>query len=158
MSRFNFARSSAHRTPEESPGFLLWRASTLWRRAIEGVLKPLGLTHPQFVILASVGWLTKEGKNVSQVEIGRQAGLDPNTTSQILRSLHAKNLIERSRSKDERSKHPTLTSAGMQSLAKALPAVEKADAEFFSLVNLNKANAMEALQKLAGVDKEGQNA
>ena len=63
--------------PEENPGFLLWRASTLWRRAIESVLKPLGLTHPQFVILATVAWLTREGEKSSQVEISKHAELDP---------------------------------------------------------------------------------
>lgn len=153
MTQFNFDQSSNFETPEESPGFLLWRASTLWRRAIEGVLKPLGLTHPQFVILATVGWLTRKGEKASQIEISKQAGLDPNTTSQILRSLEAKNLIERSHSKDERSKHPLLTSLGHDSLAKALPAVEKGDAQFFASVNLHELKAIKAFQKLAGIEK-----
>ena len=152
MKKFDFDKASSHRTAEESPGFLLWRASTLWRRAIESILKPLDLTHPQFVILASIAWLTKDEKFASQVEIGRQAGLDPNTTSQILRSLQGKGLIVKSRSKDERSKFPILTESGVKSLAKALPAVEKADAEFFSSVNLNKVSAIKALQVLAGFE------
>lgn len=153
MTSFDFERTSSFQTPEESPGFLLWRASTQWRRAIEAVLKPLDLTHPQFVILATVAWLTKEDQKASQAEIGRQAGLDPNTTSQILRSLHAKSLIKRFRSKDERSKHPILTASGTQRLAEALPAVEKADAQFFASVNLHKVKALAALQKLAGIEK-----
>lgn len=151
MTQFDFDLSSEFHTPEESPGFLLWRASTLWRRAIESVLKPLELTHPQFVILATVGWLTRTGEKASQIEISRQAGLDPNTTSQILRSLEAKDLIKRSHSKDERSKYPILTSFGTKSLAEALPAVEKADAQFFASVNLYELKAIKALQKLAGV-------
>ena len=147
--QFDFARSSAFQKAEDSPGFLLWRASTLWRRAIERVLKPLDLTHPQFVVLATIAWLTKDEKKVSQADISRHIGLDPNTTSQILRSLQTKNLIERPRTKDERSKSPTLTETGSQLLAKALPAVESADGHFFSPVNLRRMNAMEALQKLA---------
>ena len=129
----DFTTISAYHAPEESPGFLLWRVSTLWRRAIEMVLKPLGLTHPQFVILATVGWLTKNGEKATQIAISRQAGLDPNTTSQVLRGLQAKKLIERS--EGGRDKYPVLTKSGTLSLQKALPAVERADKEFFAHID-----------------------
>lgn len=33
----NFNEISVHPSAEESPGFLLWRVSTLWRKAIETV-------------------------------------------------------------------------------------------------------------------------
>ncbi|CUI16128.1 putative Uncharacterized HTH-type transcriptional regulator ydcH [Candidatus Protochlamydia naegleriophila] len=154
MTQFDFDRSSAFPAPEDSPGFLLWHVSTLWRRAIEGVLKPLGLTHPQFVILATVGWLTRSDQSATQAAIGRQASLDPNTTSQILRGLQAKDLIERSRTIDERSKCSSLTPKGSQKLAEALPAVEKADAHFFAALNLSEINAIEALQRLANLKSD----
>lgn len=144
----DFKRLSAHKTPEDSPGFLLWRTSTLWRRSIEAVLKPLGLTHPQFVVLAVTAWLTKGGVKVSQAEIAREASLDANTTSQILRSLQAKELIERPRTVDERSKCPLLTVAGKESLSKALPTVEKADADFFALLP-KQSILIEILQSLS---------
>ncbi|MBX9923141.1 MAG: MarR family transcriptional regulator [Rhabdochlamydiaceae bacterium] len=145
----NFDEISVHSSAEESPGFLLWRVSTLWRKAIEMVLKPLDLTHPQFVILATVGYLTKDKEKVSQADIGRHAALDPNTTSQILRGLEAKELIERSFVLDERSKSPRLTQKGKVKLAKALPAVEKADEEFFATVDLRKSSMLKALQLLS---------
>ena len=150
----DFSKISSHTGPEESPGFLLWRVSTFWRRAIEDVLKPLDLTHPQFVILATTAWLTRkvEGQEqgkATQIEIAKQAGLDPNTTSQILRGLQTKGLIERKRTVDERSKYPTLTAKGEESLAKALPAVELADSKFFSQVNLKDSGLLAALQILA---------
>lgn len=146
----NFNEISIHSSAEESPGFLLWRASTLWRRAIEAVLKPLGLTHPQFVILATTGWLTRNGEKVSQVEIGKYAALDPNTISQILRGLQGKGLIERSHKAKERSKYPILTVTGAEILAKAMPAVEKADATFFSSVDIQDSEILNTLQILAG--------
>lgn len=145
----NFNEISVHSSAEESPGFLLWQVSTLWRRSIEAVLKPLGLTHPQFVILATTGWLTRNGEKASQADIGRHAALDPNTTSQILRSLQIKGLVKRSAITNERSKHPVLTSTGVQSLAKAMPAVENADAAFFSSINLKKSKILQTLQMLA---------
>ncbi len=130
-----------HMGPEDSPGYLLWKVSSIWRRKIESVLKPLGLTHPQFVLLASIGWLSAKGP-VKQVEIGRFAGLDPNTTSQVLRSLKTKKLIEIVAS-DGRSKSPVLTNDGKQLLKQAMPAVEKEDKLFFS-----KVSSKELLQSL----------
>lgn len=145
----NFNEISIHPSAEESPGFLLWRVSTLWRRAIEAILKPIGLTHPQFVVLATTAWLTRNGEKVNQVEIGKQAALDPNTTSQILRGLQAKGLIERSRQADERSKHPMLTSSGAEILGRAMLAVESADTAFFAAVDVKKSKILRTLQILA---------
>jgi DNA-binding MarR family transcriptional regulator len=150
----NFNEISVHPSAEESPGFLLWRVSTLWRRAIEDVLKPLGLTHPQFVVLATTAWLTRAGKRASQAEIGRHAALDPNTTSQILRSLQAKGLIDRSHTADERSKYPILTTTGAESLAKAMPAVESADAGFFASVDLKESKMLASLQILGKTNRK----
>lgn len=132
--KINFRHISVHDTPEESPGFLLWCVSVKWRTAIEKVLKPLGLTHPQFVILATTGWLTRKGLLVSQIDIGRKAGLDPNTTSQIIRGLENKLLIIRTQTFDERSKNPVLTAVGSSLLKQALPLVEAADHKFFAVL------------------------
>jgi hypothetical protein len=55
--KIDFKEISIHEAPERSPGFLLWHISTSWRCSIEGALRPFDLTHPQFVVLAAVGWL-----------------------------------------------------------------------------------------------------
>lgn len=128
----NFKEISVHEGPEKSPGFLLWRISTSWRSSIESTLIPLGLTHPQFVVLAAIGWLTKDGSTVTQAVVGKMAGLDPNTASQVIRGLEQKNLIKREASLDARVKNPFLTKKGRQVLVKALPAVEMKDEQFFS--------------------------
>ncbi len=132
--QINFRHLSAYQEPDDSLGYLLWRVSIKWRSAIESVLKKMELTHPQFVVMATLGWLTKDGVKISQVDIGRMAGLDPNTTSQILRGLEAKEIIKRTRQVDERSKTPVLTTLGADLLKKALPAVEQADLEFFACI------------------------
>jgi len=138
----DFKKLSVHDTPKKSPGFLLWHISTSWRSSIEAVLKPLGLTHPQFVVLATSGWLTRNGDLVTQVEIGKMAGLDPNTNSQILKGLEQKGFIERSKSSDGRAKNVSLTPAGSKLLKEALPAVEKADALFFNPLSEKEQNQM----------------
>lgn len=139
---FEFESITEFEQPETSPGYLLWQISTQWRNAIEVVLKPLGLTHPQFVILASLGWLTRKNNKVTQAHIGKSVSLDPNTTSQILRGLEAKKLIKRTQLCDERSKNPVLTNAGSCLLAVAVPAVEKADAQFFSTLSTEESTKL----------------
>ena len=129
--RPNFKEISIHEGPKQSPGFLLWHVSTSWRGSIELMLKSIGLTHPQFVILATLGWLTRKGDPVNQALIGKMAGLDPNTVSQIIRGLEQKELIAREKSSDGRAKKPILTIKGSNILKRAMPAVETKDAEFF---------------------------
>lgn len=117
--------------PEDSPGFLLWLVSTTWRRQVEAALAPLGLTHPQFVTLAGIGWLTRTGDPVSQAALGRHVRLDPNTMSQILRGLEKRGLIRRDTGRDTRAKNPSLSEEGARLVAAAVPLVEAVDARFF---------------------------
>lgn len=133
--KINFKKISKFSGPKRSPGYLLWRISTQWRSCIEQALKQLGLTHAQFVVLATTGWLTKDGSQTTQIEIGKSAGLDPNNTSQIIRLLEEKNLIQRTRTIDERSKNPELTELGKKLLGQALPLVETEDQRFFDALS-----------------------
>ena len=151
MSEFiDFNKISVHTGPETSPGFLLWHVSTSWRSAIERALKKFELTHPQFVILASLGWLTREENLVSQAKVGKIAGLDPNTTSQIIGGLEKKELVIREPSSDGRVKNPLLTEKGKAVLSKALPAVELEDQYFFnSLSKSEMVSLLMMFQKLA---------
>lgn len=138
----DFQTVSTHGKPEKSLGFLLWSTSTTWRSSIAEVLKPLDLTHPQFVVLATLGWLTREGERVTQVMVGKMASLDPNTTSQIMRGLEQKKLIIREVSSDGRVKNPVLTSKGAKLVEKALPIVESADNKFFDSISKAEKDAL----------------
>ena len=138
----NFKEISVHDTPGRSPGFLLWHVSTAWRGSIEVMLKSMGLTHPQFVILATLGWLTRKGERVTQALIGKMAGLDPNTVSQIIRGLEQKKLIIREKSFDGRAKNPILTTKGLDLLKRALPAVETKDTAFFHHLTVEEKECM----------------
>ncbi len=149
MNRTNIEELTLFQTPEESLGYLMWRVSLSWRNSIEDTLKDFGLTHPQFVILATTAWLTRKGKFASQIDISRATGLDPNTTSQILRGLEVKHFIKRTRSLNERNKNPALTELGSKKLNESLPAVEKADVIFFeSLSKMEIRSFIKVFQKL----------
>lgn len=136
--RPNFKKISVHEGPKQSPGFLLWHISTSWRSSIEAILKTFSLTYPQFVVLVTTGWLAKNGELTNQVAIGKIAGLDPNTTSQIITGLEKKGLIKREASSDGRAKNPKLTAQGNGLLAQALPAVEQEDNKFFNVLSLQE--------------------
>src|SRR5438093_8890715 len=49
-------------------------------------LRPLDLTHVQFVLLACTWLLNEQGERPTQIELAAQAGTDIKMTSQVLRS------------------------------------------------------------------------
>lgn len=69
---------------EESSGFLLWQVTNLWQRAIKKALEEYGLTHSQYVLLASIHWLTLHKQEVTQIVLSAHTKIDPMTTSTVL--------------------------------------------------------------------------
>ncbi|MET7457244.1 MarR family transcriptional regulator [Streptomyces sp. NPDC005574] len=135
--------------PGESPGFLLWHATLRWQRAVTAALAPLGLTHVQFVLLACAWWLNGQGDRPNQLALARQAGTDVKMTSQVLRALETKGLIEREVDPaDTRAKRLRVTEAGAELAPRAIAAVEEADALFFEPVAVDA--TIDLLGRLAG--------
>lgn len=150
MKKIAWKKISRFKGPENSPGFLLWQVSTKWRRKIEAALAQIGLTHPQFVLLASLGWLHRNQSEVSQVELARHCGMDITMTSQILRTLEKKGYIERiSRKGDQRSKFPNVTESGSRLIEQAIPRVETVDHQFFKKLGPDTKSCIAILQQLA---------
>ena len=117
--------------PAESPGFLLWKISNAWQRRQRMALQPYGLTHSQFVVLATATWFGAEDI-LTQARISQLSGIDPMTTSQVLRALEAASLIERvDHPRDPRAKAITVTRAGRDLARKAIVVVEDTDTAFF---------------------------
>jgi DNA-binding MarR family transcriptional regulator len=138
--------------PGDSPGFLLWHATLRWQRAIAAALAPLGLTHVQFVLLASTWWLNRGGEDPSQIELAGYAGTDVKMTSQVLRSLERKGLIAREVDRDDaRARRLRVTPAGARLAPRAIAEVEAVDAQFFAEVP--RSQALGLLRVLAGPDQ-----
>lgn len=126
------------KSPNESPGYLLGQLTLLWQRKLKKVLDPLDLTQTQFVLLAALGWLSRENENVTQVDIANQGNADRMMVSKVLRTLESKRFISRQEHHtDTRAKVIRLTDEGAEVLQKALTAVENADMEFFSVIGEN---------------------
>src|SRR5690242_18581610 len=110
---------------DDSPGFLLWRVTNAWQRRQRAALKPLDLTHVQFVLLTASSWLTREQPGVSQIELATNANTDPMMTSQVLRALAERGLVERlPHPRDPRANLVRPTAAGRALANQALPVVE----------------------------------
>lgn len=122
---------------EESSGYLLWQVTTLWQRKIKRQLDTIDLTHTQFVLLASLAWLSKSQSIVTQIEIANHSKTDRMMVSKVMRTLQEKGLITRKEHEtDTRAKTISLSEKGAIVLQKALVLVEQVDIEFFSVLNL----------------------
>ena len=119
--------------PDDSPGFLLWHATLRWQRGIAQALAPLDLTHVQFVLLACAWWLNEQGERPTQIALAAQAGTDVKMTSQVVRSLERKGLIEREvDAADTRARRLRVTSTGRRLAPRAIAIVEQVDSDFFA--------------------------
>lgn len=120
---------------EDSSGFLLWQVTNLWQREIKKALEAYDLTHSQYVLMASIHWLTLHEQDVTQIVLSSHTKIDPMTTSTVLRTLQAKGFIHRKEhSTDTRAKTVGLTEAGKALVKQAVQAVEAFDAAFFSVL------------------------
>lgn len=81
------------------------------------VLEPLGLTHPQYLVMLAL-W---ERSPLTLREIGHLLSLEPATLSPLLKRLEAAGLVTRDRHpEDDRALAITLTQRGRRLRAKAL--------------------------------------
>jgi DNA-binding MarR family transcriptional regulator len=123
--------ATKYKTADESPGLLLWQVTNRWQAAQRAALKPFGLTHVQFVLLASLTWLDVEGP-ITQRQLADHAATDPMMTSQVLRALEKRGLVERTQHpEDKRAQALTVTRRGRSLANRAVVAVEACDQAFF---------------------------
>jgi DNA-binding MarR family transcriptional regulator len=143
------------RSAWEKPGFVLWHATLRWQRLVTAALKPTGLTHVQFVLLASVWFLEGRTGPPSQREVAEHAGTDAMMTSQVVRSLETAGLVERHVDPDDaRVKRLTATPEGRSAATAGLDAVDTLDRRFFGPAG-DRDDLLALLLVLAGRDAEG---
>ena len=120
------------RGPLLSPGFWLHHAALAWRQALDSGLRPLGLTHTQFNLLASVHWLSNQSGPPTQQEAAEMSGADRMMASKVLRTLEDRGLITRVQdAQDSRAKRLAATPEGRDLVRQAVRVVAQVDADFF---------------------------
>ena len=104
------------------------------------VLEPLGLTHPQYLVMLTL-W---ERDSLTVKQIGQLLSLDPATLSPLLKRLERAGLIRRERHPaDERALAVTLTDEGRELRERAVPVppqiVERLGMDIDDLTSLHAA-------------------
>ncbi len=119
--------------PEDSPGFLLWQTTMVWQRQIKRALESHDISHPQFVIMATLLWFEAHNYDINQVFIINWTKLDKMTVSKSLKKLVAMGYVNRMEHKtDTRAKSVSLTKKGKEMVKVLVPIVEGIDDSFFS--------------------------
>jgi DNA-binding MarR family transcriptional regulator len=114
----------ASSTDFPTTGYLVWRLSTKFRAAADRALAPLGLTHAQYALLASLHGLSRDGTRPSQRELADFSGLEAMYVSKLARSLERDDLLVRVRNPaDPRAVSLALTDRGEDVVARAIDVV-----------------------------------
>jgi DNA-binding MarR family transcriptional regulator len=145
--------NSEFNEPRQSPGFLLWQATSIWQRNIRNALTQVDLTHVQFVLMATCQWLNENEASagcVTQIQLSQLTQVDVNVTSQVLRTLEKKKLVTRNpHPTDTRANVISLTDEGTAVISKALTIVEQTDRDFFSTLGTDINKLVEFLVALS---------
>ncbi|MFC9327434.1 MarR family winged helix-turn-helix transcriptional regulator [Kitasatospora sp. NPDC057015] len=113
-------------TPGPTPGFLVWRLSTKWRVAVDRAVAPLGLTHAQYSLLASLLGMQRTGRQPSQRQLAEHTGLEALYVSKLARALEEAGLVERAKDPaDSRAVRLSLTDRGQQTTRRAVDVVQQ---------------------------------
>jgi DNA-binding MarR family transcriptional regulator len=145
--------------PTEHPttGYLLWRLTTKLRAAVDRILAPLGLTHAQYTLLASLYGFSQTGAQPSQRELADWTGLEPIFVSKLARALEEAGLIQRTRHPaDPRAVQLRLTDHGTDTAQRAIAIVHAFQEEFTAPIGGTQSqrtrDLVRTLQTLLGTD------
>ncbi|GHA03674.1 MarR family transcriptional regulator [Streptomyces purpurascens] len=92
--------------------------------AVDRAVAPLGLTHAQYSLMASLYGMRRSGERPSQRRLADHTGLEPLYVSKLARALEAAGLLERTRDpRDPRAVQLALTEQGRDVTARAITVV-----------------------------------
>jgi len=135
----------------ESSGFLLWQVTALWQRRVARTLRSFSLTQVQYALLASLLWMSRTQRTITQAMLARHTKLDMMMTSQVLRTLETRGLLQRNpHPTDTRAKVLRLTKEGRKLAWQAVPVVEGVDREFFGALGAQLDRFNRSLLSLIG--------
>jgi MarR family transcriptional regulator, organic hydroperoxide resistance regulator len=114
-----------------TPGFLVWRLSMKWRVAVDRAVAPLGLTHAQYSLVATLFGMHRTGRRPSQRQLADHTGLEALYVSKLARTLEAAGLVDRSRDPaDPRAVQLSLTTRGQEVARQAIQVIQQLHEQF----------------------------
>lgn len=118
-------------SPGPTPGFLVWRLANKWRVAVDRAVAPLGLTHAQYSLVASLDGMQRGGERPSQRRLADHTGLEALYVSKLARALESAGLVERTRDpRDPRAVQLALTEQGQAVTRQAIAVVQELHQQF----------------------------
>jgi DNA-binding MarR family transcriptional regulator len=152
-----YAIAMSRPTEHPTTGYLLWRLSTKLRAGVDRVLAPLGLTHAQYTLLASLYGFSRTGAQPSQRELADWTGLEPIFVSKLARALEQAGLIERTdHPADARAVQLRLTEDGTDVARRAIAIVHAFQEEFTAPIGGTQSqrnrDLVRTLQTLLGIE------
>jgi DNA-binding MarR family transcriptional regulator len=118
------------------------RFSLLSHKKLEDALEKLGLTPPQFYVLATIGY----AGGLPFGEIGAKMMVTVSNLTGIVDRLEEKKLVSRKRDEnDRRVVHVVLTERGVKLYKNAIPLFEKSIAQIFSSLDKPSQKELSAL-------------
>jgi DNA-binding MarR family transcriptional regulator len=130
-------------------GYLIWRLALAWRVAVDRALAPLGLTHADYALLASLYALSRDAAKPSQRELADFAGLEVMYVSKLVRALEQAGLLRRSdHPGDPRAFQVELTAKGEASIVDAAAVVRDVHDRLSSPIGGRSSARNEALMRV----------
>jgi DNA-binding MarR family transcriptional regulator len=121
-------------------GYALMHAAQTWRTEATAVLKPHGLTVPQFLVVMALYRRARHDRTpFTQAEVAEQLGMDANTASQVVRGLERRGILQRTRhSGDGRALALTLSPAGRETARDASADARRLNDTYFSVISADQ--------------------
>lgn len=117
---------------------LFSRVTKLWTKKKKQILDNCGLTYSQFEILSAIHHLTANQQEIIQIDLSEKTGIDPMTTSTIVRNLEKKQLITRMRGiENTRVIYIELTTVGIEVYKHAFDNISMLNQALYCRVNQN---------------------
>jgi DNA-binding MarR family transcriptional regulator len=136
---------------DASTGLVFIRTYNKWHTAIKNELGNVGITHPQFVVMTVLNYLSRSDEFVTQASIAKMADMDAMSVSQIVRGLENKGFLARTPNpRDTRANAVRLLKKGQEAVRQALPLVERIDEDFFGILANDEKTFRDFLHRLIG--------
>ncbi|MDR2127614.1 MAG: MarR family transcriptional regulator [Burkholderiaceae bacterium] len=135
---------------DASIGLVFIKAYNTWHTKIKRELRRLDITHPQFVLMTTIAYLSQHDAHISQARAAALANMDEMSVSQIVKTLlKSGHILRQDNPNDTRSYALSLTAKGSEAVKTALPVVEAIDKAFFEPLGVQKPVFLELLRQLA---------
>jgi DNA-binding MarR family transcriptional regulator len=140
---------------DASTGLIFIRTYNKWHTTIKRELRDVGITHPQFVVMTVLNFLSQTDGFVTQASIAKMADMDAMSASQIIRGLEAKGYLTRTANpRDTRANAVRLLEKGQDAIKRALPIVERIDEDFFGVLSEDEKLFRDFLHELIKEDPD----